>query len=90
MSKENENKTQVTNLIAWAKSVQEWEASSISESLTDSFEGWLQTDLASSKEARGLMLFNINLAKKGILLISKLEPEDLEAVEQLLNQPSNV
>ena len=87
---ENENKVQVTDLIAWAKHVQEWEASSVKESLTETFEGWLHTDLASGTSDRATVLFNVNLAKKGISLISKLQLEDLEAAEQLLNLPSNV
>ncbi len=90
MHTENQQSPTVIDLITWSKKVQEWNTSSLKESLTDSLEGWLQTDLSSSKEDRGIMLFNMNLLKKGLTLLGNLELEDLEAAEHLLKKQPNV
>ena len=86
MQNENQKKPNAVQLIAWAQYTQEWNADSIAESLNDVFEAWLHTDFASDKAERGLMLFNINTIKKGLNLIMRLEPEDLEVAERLLKQ----
>lgn len=87
MHKENYEKPQVVDFIAWAQNVQEWNPTLIAESLQDVFEAWLHTDFASDKSERGVVLFNINLIKKGILLINKLKLEQLDDAAKKLKKP---
>lgn len=90
MHKENENRPQVTDLIAWAKNVQEWEPASIAESLNEAFEAYIHTNFADAKEERCILMFNINLVKKGMLLLSDLDLDLLDDAEKILTNHSNV